>query len=252
MCVQDPWYNFKHENKFQAGSEADVEHQIKSAGLYKIAVSFDGHLRINHRGQNTKLTPVQAVCYLVKECGLREGAAEALINKAKAEKTAEAFVKYATMGPTFNVPSASYDDMYRTQVQLPYNVAERIPSNVRSREPAPIDDATFRQATRAAETGQKDIFDVSVLSGLARTGRMDEHLTEFTKDIIVGNDRIGRIMFLFYWHFDKFADKYGDEDMSELEDLLREVFKQNGDLILFLKKKSVEAEDVATGSVIRL
>jgi len=96
------------------------------------------------------------------------------------------------------------------------------------------------------------VFDISVLGGLVKTTQVSDKINEFLKDIILGNDRIGRLLFMFYWHNEKFIDQYGDEDISELEDLLRNVFESNGDLVLFLKQKSVEPESVATGSVISL
>jgi len=72
------------------------------------------------------------------------------------------------------------------------------------------------------------------------------------KDVILGNDRIGRILFLYYWHNDRFSERYGDKDLVELEDLLRETFKSVGDLVLFLKQKSIEPEAVATDATVSL
>ncbi len=45
--------------------------------------------------------------------------------------------------------------------------------------------------------------------------------------------------FLFYWHNEEFADRYGKGDMPELENTLRNAFEMLGDLILFLKEKDV-------------
>jgi hypothetical protein len=54
-------------------------------------------------------------------------------------------------------------------------------------------------------------------------------------------DRLGRILFQFYWHNDEFMDRYGKADMPELEDTLRNAFEVLGDLVLFLKEKDVNA-----------
>lgn len=53
-------------------------------------------------------------------------------------------------------------------------------------------------------------------------------------------DKLGRILFLFNWETDKFVEMYGRDDLPEFRDLLTNVFKNLGDLILFLRKKSPE------------
>ena len=50
-----------------------------------------------------------------------------------------------------------------------------------------------------------------------------------------------RILFSFYWHKDKFEDRYGKKDIPELEDNLRNSFEQLGDLLLFLKQKTIDS-----------
>ena len=40
--------------------------------------------------------------------------------------------------------------------------------------------------------------------------------------------------------------------MLELEDLLREVFKSTGELVLFLKQKSIEPDTASTGAAVKL
>ena len=68
---------------------------------------------------------------------------------------------------------------------------------------------------------------------------------KYLSDLMKGMDRVGRIMFMFYWHQDDFADRYGKTDLPELEDSLRNTFEALGDLVLFLKQKSIESpEDV--------
>ena len=68
----------------------------------------------------------------------------------------------------------------------------------------------------------------------------------------MGEDRIGRMLFLFYWHNDKFVDRYGDSEMRELEDVLKNTFKGVGDLVLFLKKQSIEPDASNMGSNVDL
>ena len=62
--------------------------------------------------------------------------------------------------------------------------------------------------------------------------------------VVVALDRLGRILFIFYWKNEDFAERYGEEDLAEMEDMLRGVFKSYGDLVLKLKEKSV-TDDVS-------
>jgi hypothetical protein len=102
-------------------------------------------------------------------------------------------------------------------------------------------DATFR-AQQAASQGQKEVLDTSVITGLIKTMDPDSAVDSYIGDLMLGLDRVGRILFMYYWHFDKFKDRYGSQDMPELEDNLKNVFDNLGDLTLFLKQKTIEPE----------
>lgn len=102
-------------------------------------------------------------------------------------------------------------------------------------------DATFR-AQQAAEQGQKEVMDTSVISGLIKTMDVDTVVDNYIGDLMLGLDRVGRIMFMFYWHWDKFKERYGQQDMPELEDNLKNVFDNLGDLTIFLKQKTIEPD----------
>ena len=102
-------------------------------------------------------------------------------------------------------------------------------------------DATYR-ARQAAEQGQKEVMDTSVISGLIKTMDVDTVTDNYIGDLMLGLDRVGRILFMFYWHWDKFKDRYGQQDMPELEDNLKNVFDNLGDLTIFLKQKTIEPD----------
>jgi hypothetical protein len=58
--------------------------------------------------------------------------------------------------------------------------------------------------------------------------------------MIESMDRLGRILFLLHWDTDKFKEMYGRSDLPELLELITSVFKNTGELIIFLKRKSPE------------
>jgi hypothetical protein len=103
----------------------------------------------------------------------------------------------------------------------------------------------IERAMAAADAGIKEVFDVSVLSGLVEVADLSGLRNEYLVDMIKGMDKIARMLFLYYWHFDEFKDRYGEEDMRKLEDTLRKVFVSLGDLILFLKEKTAYNPDIS-------
>jgi len=53
-------------------------------------------------------------------------------------------------------------------------------------------------------------------------------------------DKLGRLLFLFYWHQDDFKERYGKNSLPEMEDSLRNAFESLADIVLFLKEKTIE------------
>jgi hypothetical protein len=98
----------------------------------------------------------------------------------------------------------------------------------------------MQQAQQAGQSGQKELFDTSMMASLAKGMRPQSRVQEWTKDLIQAMDRLGRILLLFYWHNDEFADRYGKNDLPDLEDAIRNAFDALGEVALFLKEKDIE------------
>jgi hypothetical protein len=101
------------------------------------------------------------------------------------------------------------------------------------------DPQTMMTARRAAQTGQKEVFDTAMLGSLLKVLRQDNMVDRYMGDLMKGMDRLGRILFLYYWHGEAFEDRYGKQDMPELEDGLRNAFEGIGDIVLVLKRKAI-------------
>lgn len=102
-------------------------------------------------------------------------------------------------------------------------------------------------ASQAAQTGQKEVFDTAVIGSLVNAVRQDSIIDRYLGDLTTGLDRLGRLLFMFYWHNDEFADRFGKSDLPELEDSLRNAFEGMGDLVLYLKQKNVNTFNIAGG-----
>ncbi len=99
---------------------------------------------------------------------------------------------------------------------------------------------TMQQAQEAAQSGQKEVFDTAMISGMLKSVRQDSLVDRYLGDLLKALDKMGRILFMFYWHQEEFEDRYGKQDLPELEDSLRNAFETLGDVTLFLKEKTIE------------
>ena len=104
------------------------------------------------------------------------------------------------------------------------------------------DDVTGGDLAAAIGSGQKEVFDTSVIGTLLKAVRDDSLSDRYLGKLVGGVDALGRLLFQFYWHGDEFAERYGKQDMPELEDSLRNAFEQVGDVVLFLRQKSVNSQ----------
>jgi len=60
----------------------------------------------------------------------------------------------------------------------------------------------------------------------------------YIPDLEEGLDRIGRILFLFYWKPEDFQESFGSDDQDQLENKLVSNFKSFGALALELKQEN--------------
>ncbi len=96
---------------------------------------------------------------------------------------------------------------------------------------------------QASVRGDKDVFDVGMLGAMLKTVKEDLVIDDHIPELMKAMDRLGRLIFMFYWHYDKFSARFGKQSMPELEDSLRNSFEMLSDVILFLKNKTIEPYD---------
>lgn len=217
----------------------------------------------------TKYDKVAAVIHLVKDKGLREKQARVLIEQAEQAHrrggNAAHFrlfkqaapgdpigdmVSGAPSAPPFPEPEIGSDSVMGSSVPTMYESEHSVgvPDMSASRtdreiyDPRTPDPRSMAVAQQAAQTGQKEVFDTSAFSALIRSVRPDNMVDRYLGDMMKGMDRTGRVLFNFYWHGEEFEDRYGKQDMPELEDGLRNSFEGQGDIILKLKQKTVDAD----------
>lgn len=97
-----------------------------------------------------------------------------------------------------------------------------------------------QQAQQAAGQGQKEVFDTSMMSALTKVVNPDNIVDDDLPIYAKALNKLGRRLFMFFWHNESFQERYGKKDLPELEDTLRNAFEMMGDLLLYLKQKSVD------------
>jgi hypothetical protein len=240
-------------------------------------------VKIYHTGMEVEIAgrrmqKLAALIHLVRDWKLREKTARMLLERAHKEKVARFRVKKADQyydhqrsgpsAPNFPEAPTGYDPLtagrYPTNNLGEWNINVADASGIKTdpyiynplspsksmgvggsmgnQTPSP-DHHAQQAALDAAGTGQKEIFDMSMIGSLLKAVRDDSMVDRYMGDLQKGLDRLGRILFLFYWHNEKFADRYGKDEMVELEDGLRNAFEYLGDITLFLKQRSIEGSD---------
>lgn len=214
---------------------------------------------------NLVLRRHEAIIHLVMDHGLREKAAKEILRRAEAvwPDKYEFYIKYAQPfngdpyltngGPTAptdpgpvmgggNMMGYPGPTMQNTEYALP--VSGMIPPDNRNaydiRPGAVGEPMDFDTIQRAMAGGQQEVFDTAMIGSMLKAVRDDTMVDRYLPDLLKGMDRLGRILFMFYWHMDTFADRYGKQDLPELEDSLRNAFEMMGDTVLFLKQKTIE------------
>ncbi|MFC1453567.1 hypothetical protein ACFLQL_00115 [Verrucomicrobiota bacterium] len=204
-----------------------------------------------------------ATVKLIKDYGFDVDDVEYTLKEARDNVKARRLVKFAQfrspmVGVSMPTPAEpqGYGDSYTgAMVQPPYD--EQIPGQftgvpsledpmVRGFNMGGESDKNLNQnitqlMDQAAQSGQKTIFDHAAVGGLSKTFDISHIIDTYLPEMVKSLDRVGRILFLFYWKNDDFADRYGAEDLVDMEDLLRNVFKNYGQLILQLKQKAISS-----------
>lgn len=229
---------------------------VKKFPALKVAYAR-GEVRVNGRTFDED----GALVHLVAGHGLRADAAREVLKRAfdrryKADGSYTCYVKYA--GPYLfeQQPGAPpFPDPYMTEEPtltgaVPAQPAQQFALPVTDMRPDPGALAGYdirtpppslmQHVQDAAATGQKEVFDTSMIGSLLQSTQQDLQVDRFLGPLMTGLDAIARIMMALFWHDDDFAERYGKDDVVSLEDMLRNTFINLGKLILNLKQKGVE------------
>lgn len=259
--------NESNNEPVQLGNLLDVQLAIM-ANTQPVRIVLDGK---DVKVDDERMDKTSALVHLFRDHGLREKAARYLLKKVEKNGRAEARLVYpqyiqdqwditekeadndmisgAPNSPSFPEPYYGYDPMTGGNVptMMPSEFNQKIPDMSASKTDRSIfypfgpDPKAMQVAQQASQSGQKEVFDTAMLGGLLKAVRQDNIVDKYMGDLKKGLDRLGRLLFLYYWHGEEFEERYGKQDMPELEDGLRNGFENVGDIVLKLMQKTIEA-----------
>lgn len=256
--------------KHKLGSFASLQADLRKQGAAELEVVSDDGMDFNYKFDGHRysapMSYKQASIDLVTRLGMRYKDVREMLKEASVERKSRRLVKLGQlvgvdpMMPVDQTPSSdeytgipTYQTPYSDETTAQFNnvpyvdkdnvYGENLEGEMSRDQEAEFDPEAAQLAQDAAQAGQKQVFDQAAIGGLAKvydTGAVvDSYLPEFMQAV----DRLGRIMFLYYWKHDDFVERYGTDQVVEMEDILRATFKQLGKLTLDLRKKAVGQGD---------
>lgn len=249
------------------GTEAELKKKASSdrlelgtvADLERVVIDHTDPLKIYHNGTEVRLNserpwPVKEAFFrLIRNYGFREETATELLKQAAAKRSVRVRVKFAAGYPFLpdsvaapSIPEQEFGftgDLAQTvgpeewEQQVQGQGPSAYDASYDSSPEAMPDPMALQTAMQAGSMGQKEVFDTAALGGLLKTVRHETTIDRYMGDLMKAIDRLGRVLFSFYWRSDEFQDLFGKADMPELEDGLRNAFEQLGEITLYLREK---------------
>ena len=151
---------------------------------------------------------------------------------------------YDNMNSDYNVMEQPRSQIaVQADRDIPYIEKHRIGDKVQFEAGDNMDTATPMQLYQMSqERGVGAMFEHGVVGSLTNTFDSAAMIDTYMPDLLAGLDRIGRILFLFYWKPEDFAQAFGSDDQSQLENKLVSNFKSYGDLLIDLLQKTKQRQ----------
>jgi len=249
----------------ELGDQRILEGRIR--GLYdkvKVSHSILGYsVNVNDKRLVTNVNKTSALIALVKQANIAPSYARSMLpqinvsSEFKFKKQAAGFDPGTVFAPPMPPVPTGMNPILGVQEQYPQSQTMNAmipPSNQNVQNQTIMDSLTgmnqsqaldptaVESIMQAAQTGQRDVFDVSTIGELLNKADIDTPIEKFMVDLNMGLDRLGRLYFLMLYHGDKFAERYSQDDLPSLEESIRDTFINLGEIILKLKERKIEAD----------
>lgn len=244
----DPMRNRQFSSFLKYGSQ--------DKGVMDISLQ-DGEYLIRGDDYHTSYrNPALVAAFVVKQAGLSKELVYEVLDQAKQKPVKFFYEKKARSlyFPDFeNETDESFDPYFNIAMENPQ--IDAIEAEGTYEEPKTLDEllqseigiqdggllngvSPLELAQLADTTGVSSIFDHGVIGSLVNTFDSGLLIDSYLPDLEKALDKLGRLVFLFYWKPDDFTEMYGSNDQSSIENILLSNFKSFGEITLELKKKN--------------
>ena len=247
------------DNKLELSNDREMYNMIVGDKIKKASVHQHGDaFLLSQDGEVSKpMDKLAAIAVLMREYELTGHCAETIMAKAASQPAFHFWTPAHTKEAhslSFEVPEdfeEGYDETFGvareeqpqtlqvlSDSEEPDMPEPRVGDRIRFESGADIGTkGPMELAQLAEQTGNKSLFDHGVIGSLSKTYNSSLMIDKYLPGMEKALDYIGRLLFLFYWKPEDFADLYGDNDQSGLENNLLSNFSSFGDLVLELLKK---------------
>jgi hypothetical protein len=246
--------DYFRDKKFQ-WDEMDI-----TPGYEQITGTFSGGSRITLNDQ--KFDKKSAVKHLVFEHGLREGDAIDYLSKVVVGMgdPVVAFIKKSEIRQPvpYSMPDYTYgmeDTTFQTKYkEYPAKVpieeyhdmdygGPKAEDVINPRWDTDVDSGSRALVTKAVASGSKDVAEFGTIIGLIQSKNIDRYTEDILPDLFLSMDRFGKTLILLWYHRDAFIEKFGRDNVNQMEDLLSESHGNAGKLILEILNTDIREQD---------
>ena len=234
----------------------------KSANLDEYTLRMDCRIK---NGPAYTFNKLAAITALMVEGNMVEADAEEVVKQA-AENTRVLFTYkpavmnkraynlrfpqfpefYDTMNSDFNVMEQPQPTRQIVQADkdTPYIEKQRVGDRMSFDAGDNMDSATpISLYENSKQRGVSSVFEHGVVGSLINTYDSMAMLDSYMPKMQSALDCVGRTLFLFYWKPEDFAQAFGADDQTQLENKLISNFKSFGDLVIDLLQKTREHQE---------
>jgi len=233
------------------GCFSDLAGMLRDNNAFPLTIHTNGSdYFLNIAGAKaTYNNAVEAKIAMVTEIGLMEKAAEEVVDSLVPNIKKEGYIKLAVTGEhIFNLQDEQPENNefgQPTYYGVPF-VDQYDGSDGYTKDPTEMGlgvkpdtnevNKNVNQAVSLAQSGQKEIFDTQAIASLSKYTSSQDKITEYVPSMVSTLDKLGRMLFLAYWDTDTFEETFGKSELPELIELVKNVFNNLGDLVIFLRR----------------
>jgi hypothetical protein len=230
----------------------NVTRLLGEKGVFKFNLRANGSEYFASIGEATKKyeNPMLAKIGMVLDFGLDAKQGEEMVDCLIADTPLKGYIKLAYTGDyaptiideqpqadqfgnptTYGIPYQAFAPQDISYTEDPTQQGKGV------KEESPGIESDVNSAVQMASAGQKEIFDTQAIATIAKYIDPSNKVVSYIPNFVQSLDHLGRILFMIQWDTEKFQKMYGLDELPELMELVKNVFNNLGDLIIFLKRK---------------